>query len=457
MSLTPGHLLVIDDDPDVLTAAALLLKRRFSKVVTESQPQRIPELLQTSGWDLILLDMNFSAGARNGEEGLYWLEQITRLQPSAAVILMTAYGGVETAVQAMKRGACDFVLKPWHNERLLATLHNAQRLRASEQALGQWQARGRELTATTQSPSLIGTSPAMQAVYRYIERAGPTDANVLLHGENGTGKELVARALHQASQRAGEVFVSVDLGAVNEQLFESELFGHKRGAFTGAHADRCGRLQAAHGGTLFLDEIGNLPLPLQSKLLSVLEQRVVVPVGSNAPVPIDVRLISATNMALPELVRQGRFREDLLYRLNTVQITLPPLRERTSDIPLLLDHFLEHYCNKYKFPLRQIGQETREAAARYPWPGNVRELRHAVERAVIMSAGERLETHELLPVNPPAQAVLQTAPSTLDLDSLEKQAIIAALKQHGGNVSHAARSLGLTRASLYRRMEKHGL
>jgi len=463
MSLTPGHILVIDDDPDVLTAANLLLKRRFSTVVTETRPEHIPALLHERGWDLVLLDMNFGAGANDGAEGLYWLEQITRLQPTTSVILMTAFGAVETAVKAMKHGAADFILKPWHNERLLTTLHNALRLQASEQALGQLQARSRELGGSNSVPGLIGTSAAMQTVYRYIERAGPTDANVLLQGENGTGKELVARALHQASPRAHEVFVSVDLGAVNENLFESELFGHKRGAFTGAVADRCGRLQAAHGGTLFLDEVANLPLNMQTKLLSVLEQRVVVPVGSNAPVPIDVRVISATNASLPELIKEGRFREDLLYRLNTVQIALPPLRDRRSDIPLLLRHYLALYCGKYKFATKVVDDEILKALLAYRWPGNVRELRHAVERAVIMSPGDKLELHELLPVSAPASSTNAESAGTphelqtLDLDSLERQAIVTALKRHNGNVSHAARSLGITRTSLYRRMEKHGL
>jgi Response regulator containing CheY-like receiver, AAA-type ATPase, and DNA-binding domains len=460
MSLTPGHILVIDDDPDVLTAANLLLKRRFSRVVTETRLEQLPRLLQEQGWDLVLLDMNFALGANDGSEGLYWLEQITRLQPSAAVILMTAYGAVETAVKAMKHGAADFILKPWHNERLLTTITNTLRLRASEQAIGHLRARSRELGNSGSAPGLIGTSPAMQAVYRYIERAGPTDANVLLQGENGTGKELVARALHQASQRAEEVFVSVDLGAVNEQLFESELFGHRKGAFTGAVADRCGRLQAAHGGTLFLDEVANLPLSLQSKLLSVLEQRVVFPVGSNTPVPIDVRVISATNASLPQLVREGRFREDLLYRLHTVEITLPPLRERRSDIPLLLEHYVAHYCHKYKFPAKKIDDAVTQALMNYRWPGNVRELRHAVERAVIMSGDDKLSLQELLPGGTTARDALQRETGelqTLDLESLERQAIVAALKRHDGNVSQAARSLGITRTSLYRRMEKHGL
>ncbi|MDR0780055.1 MAG: sigma-54 dependent transcriptional regulator [Pseudomonadales bacterium] len=463
MSLTPGHILVIDDDPDVLTAANLLLKRRFSHVVTETRPERIPALLQEHGWDLVLLDMNFALGASDGQEGLYWLEQITRLQSGAAVILMTAFGAVETAVKAMKHGAADFILKPWHNERLLTTINNVLRLRASEQELGHLQARSRELSGSNTAPGLIGTSPAMQAVYRYIERVGPTDANVLLQGENGTGKELMARALHQASRRAQEVFVSVDLGSVNENLFESELFGHKKGAFTGAAQDRCGRLQAAHGGTLFLDEIANLPLGLQSKLLSVLEQRVVLPVGSNTPVPIDVRVISATNAVLPDLVREGRFREDLLYRLNTVQIALPPLRERRSDIPLLLKHYLEFYCNKYKVTLKQVDDAVLDALMAYRWPGNVRELRHAVERAVIMGSDERVELHDLLPSGATATRDSHSETphnpelQTLDLDSLERQAIVTALKRHGGNVSQAARELGITRTSLYRRMEKHGL
>ena len=456
-----ARILVIDDDPDVLGAAKLLLKRHFAQVHTDTDPQALPRLLAQQDWDLVLLDMNFGIGANSGAEGLQWLAEIKRLRPGLPVILMTAYGAVDTAVRAMKQGAGDFVLKPWHNERLLVTIRNALRLSASEQEISRLKSREKALTPSPEDAMLIGHSPTMRQVFRLIERAAPTDANVLLLGANGTGKELVARELWKHSLRNDEVFVSVDLGAVSESLFESERFGHCKGAFTGALSDRTGRLQAASGGTLFLDEIGNLPLHMQNKLLTVLEQRQVIPVGSNKPLPIDIRLICATNLPLAHMVQEGSFREDLYYRINTVEIQLPALHQRPEDILPLLEHYIALYAHKYRMPARKLSAQAHAALLSHRWPGNVRELRHAAERAVIMGSTEELAAAELLP----GSASLGTAPTTdkandaptLNLEVLERDAVVAALRKHTGNISQAAKTLGITRTTLYRRMEKHGL
>jgi DNA-binding NtrC family response regulator len=484
-----GHLLVVDDDPDVLTAAQLLLKRHYAQVVVAEDPSKIPSYLAQQHWDLILLDMNFALGANSGEEGLHWLGKILAQQPGVSVILMTAYGAVDTAVKALKQGAIDFVLKPWHNERLLTTVANALQLQASRAEVQLLKSRERELLPNKPSSALIGSSLVIQNVQSSIARVAPTLANVLILGENGTGKEVVAQEIHRLSARANEVLISVDMGAVTESLFESELFGHKKGAFTGANTDRIGRFQAASGGTLFLDEIGNLPLHLQAKLLSVLEQRQVLPVGANTPVPIDVRLLCATNMPLRKMVKDGTFREDLLYRINTVELTLPPLRERGDDLGLLLNHFIELYARKYNLPKRKLTLDALQKLSSYRWPGNIRELRHAVERAMIMGSSEQMQANELLfnTAEPEAEAASVSASAglnsaglnsseiksaeinsseinsseinsaELNLDKVEQSAIEQALRKHKGNISHAATELGITRTSLYRRMEKYGL
>ncbi len=462
MAEKPGAILVIDDDPDVLTAAQLLLKRHYGLVAVDEDPAKLPGLLDSRAWDVILLDMNFALGANSGEEGLRWLAQILDRQPSALVILMTAYGAVDTAVKAIKQGAIDFVLKPWHNERLLTTVATAMRLRESREQVKHLKSRERELAPVAPASGIIGESSQMRDVQAAVARVAPTTANVLILGENGTGKEVIAQEIHRQSARSSDVLISVDLGAVAESLFESELFGHKKGAFTGATTDRIGRFQAASGGTLFLDEIGNLPLHLQGKLLSVLEQRQVLPVGANTPVPIDVRLICATNMPLRRMVKDGTFREDLLYRINTVEINLPPLRERTGDIPLLLTHFIDFYARKYNLPKRKVTLDALDKLAAYRWPGNVRELRHAVERAMIMGSTEQLQAHELLfsAVDAdagPANAADDGGTEALNLDKVEQATIEKALRKHAGNISHAAKELGITRTSLYRRMEKYGL
>jgi DNA-binding NtrC family response regulator len=450
-----ARILVVDDNEDILHAARLLLKRHFTGVQTLSDPAQLASLVRRKVFDVLLLDMNFAPGADSGAEGLARLSEVLAIDPQAVVVLVTAHGDVEIAVEAMKRGAADFVTKPWENERLVATLMAALNLRRSRLEAAELRQRNRGLAAATHSdPGMIGTAHAMLQVFDAIRRTAPTDANVLILGENGTGKELAARELHRLSPRAGEVFLRVDMGTLSPQLFESELFGHRRGAFTDARSDRTGFFRAATGGTLFLDEIGNVPLHLQSKLLTALERREVVPVGADAPEPIDVRLICATNLARPALTDENRFRQDLLYRINTVEITMPPLRERRQDIPLLLDHYAALYAQKYNLPPKRLSAELIERLSGWPWPGNVRALRHAVERAVILSEGSLLTPVDF----PLADAAASPAPQAVStLDEIEKTAIIRALEKHRDNISRAADALGLTRASLYRRMEKYGL
>ncbi len=457
-----GRCLVVDDDPDILLSAKLLLRDLFSEVATFQSPDEALAAMDGDRPDVILLDANFGRGATNAAEGFQWLAEILKRDPQAVVVMITAHGGVQIAVEAMKRGATDFVSKPWSNERLLATVRTAAALRNSRQEVVTERKRAVAIAAPVaggETP-LLGRSPAIARIYSLIERAAPTEANVLILGENGTGKELVARELHRRSRRSDGVLVSVDLGAVAENLFESELFGHVKGAFTDARGDRIGRLQAAHGGTLFLDEVGNLPLHLQPKLLTALEQRQVIPVGANKPVPIDVRVIAATNLPPDRLADEHLFRQDLLFRLNTVEIELPPLRERREDILLLIDHYVGLYSKKYGKPARRLPDDVAAALVAYDWPGNVRALRHAAERAVILAndGAFTVEDFSLSRTVPraitPAPAV---PPNDLNLDRAEKNIVEAALKKHAYNISLAAAELGLTRASLYRRMEKHGL
>ncbi len=465
-----GRCLVVDDDQDILLSARLLLRDLFAEVATFQAPEEALAAMESERPDVILLDANFGRGATNAAEGFHWLAQILTRDPEAVVVMITAHGGVNIAVEAMKRGATDFVSKPWSNERLLATVRTAAALRNSREAVVTERRRAVAIAAPAaggETP-LLGKSASIARVYSLIDRAGPTEANVLILGENGTGKELVARELHRKSRRANEVLVSVDLGAVAENLFESELFGHVKGAFTDARGDRIGRLQAAHGGTLFLDEIGNLPIHLQPKLLTALEQRQVIPVGSNKPVPIDIRVIAATNLPPDRLADETVFRPDLLFRLNTVEIELPPLRERREDVPLLIEHYVALYSKKYGKPERALPPEVMSALQAYDWPGNVRALRHAAERAVIL-AGEGAFTVEDFSLSrsaaarapmaapPPPPAAVGPLGIDLNLDRAEKQMVEAALKKHAYNISLAAAELGLTRASLYRRMEKHGL
>lgn len=457
-SLNPARILVVDDEQDILRAARLLLKSHFASVETLSDPGKLEERVRQGSFDVLLLDMNFVAGADSGVEGLEALDRVLALDPHAVVVLITAHSGVELAVEAMKRGAADFVTKPWQNERLLATLLAACNLRRSRLEAAELRNRNRGLAAATLvGRDLIGTSGRMLRVFDTIRRAAPTDANVLILGENGTGKELVAREIHRHSRRCDDVFLRVDLGALAPQLFESELFGHRRGAFTDAKADRTGLFRAATGGTLFLDEIGNVPLHLQTKLLTALERREVVPVGAERPESVDVRVICATNRSPQELADGDLFRQDLLYRINTVEIMLPPLRERRGDIPLLLEHFMTIYAEKYNLPARRLSAAALQALVEHPWAGNVRALRHAVERALILSEGPLLEAEDFTLGSVGVPEAGKESADTTNLDELEREAVARALKDHKRNISRAAAALGVTRASLYRRMQKYGL
>ena len=453
-----GKILMIDDDEDVLLAAKLLLKKHAHQVIIEKNPKKIPFLLNNDTYDVILLDMNFSKDITSGKEGYYWLSQILEKDPNAVVILITAFGDVEMAVKALKEGATDFVLKPWQNEKLLATISTAIKLKKSYLEVDQLKKAKKLLEDDLNQPykDIIGKSDSMQHVYNLIDKVATTDANVLILGENGTGKELVARAIHQRSLRKDKVFVNVDMGAITETLFESELFGHTKGAFTDAREDRMGRFEVANGGTLFLDEIGNLSMSLQSKLLASIQNRQVIRIGSNKPLEIDIRLICATNMSVHDMVAENTFRQDLLYRINTVEITIPPLRERVKDIPLLAEHFMQMYAGKYRKSISNIDKSAIEILQHYNWPGNIRELQHAIERAIIMCENELL-THDdflFLTLNTTHE---ETLPLNFNLEEIEKNVIQKAINKHSGNISKAAKELGLTRASLYRRLEKHGL
>ncbi|MFS0772755.1 sigma-54-dependent transcriptional regulator [Sphingomonas sp. 1P08PE] len=441
--------LVIDDDADILLSARLLLASLFAEVVTFTDPAQAVASLAGRHADAVLLDANYARGATNGAEGFRWLAAIMQADPAAAVVMITAHSSVAIAVAAMKHGATDFVSKPWNNDRLLATVRNAAALGRSR--------RGSDNPAPLAAGGslLLGQSPSMARVQSLIDKAAPTEANILILGENGTGKELVAREIHRLSHRAAGELVTVDLGAVAETLFDSELFGHVKGAFTDARSDRTGRFQAADGGTLFLDEIGNMPLHLQPKLLTALEQRRVTPVGANRPVPIDVRVISATNVAPAELADERQFRADLLFRLNTVEIELPPLRERPEDIPLLLATFLAEYRQRYAKPDRHLPADVLAALTRHDWPGNVRALRHAAERAVILAEGDAYGLADF-PLGRIATPV-PSAAGDLNLERAERQLIEQALRKHAFNISIAAAELGLSRGALYRRMEKHNL
>jgi DNA-binding NtrC family response regulator len=449
---------VVDDDPDIALAARLALRDMFERIETLSSPKDLMPLLKQDSPDAILLDLNFERAKTDGREGLTFLGRIMDEDPDAAVVIITAHGAVSIAVEAIKRGASDFVAKPWSNERLAATVRSAAALRRSRIDARVERSRASELAQGSETP-LIGKSPSMERVRTLIERAAPTDANVLILGENGTGKEIVAREIHRLSRRSGQPMVSIDLGATNETLFESELFGHVKGAFTGAAGERIGRLKAADHSTLFLDEVGNLPLHLQPKLLTALEQRQVVPVGANRPVAIDVRVVAATNMSDEQLADEMRFRQDLLFRLNTIEIHLPPLRARREDIPLLLDHYLALFARKYDRPSRLIPPAVLDVLVRHDWPGNVRALRHAAERAVIMADGEHYRVEDFpLPSRPEATSVpAPDSAASLNLDQFERQMIERALRMHHFNISLAAGELGLSRGALYRRMEKHGL
>ncbi|MGC4021678.1 MAG: sigma-54 dependent transcriptional regulator [Cyclobacteriaceae bacterium] len=455
-----GKILIVDDNEDLLKAAKIFLKRHFAQVDIEKNPESIPTLMAHEDYDVILLDMNFTKDVSSGSEGYYWLQKILDIDPSSVVVLITAYGDVQMAVKAIKAGATDFVLKPWENEKLLATLLSSMRLRETRDEVETLKIKNQEINHALNEKfsDIIGQSQSMQKIFQTVERVALTDANVLILGENGTGKEMIARAIHRNSQRKSESFVSVDLGSVTETLFESELFGHKRGAFTDAKEDRVGRFELANNGTLFLDEIGNLSMPLQAKLLTVLQNRKVSRVGANKEVPINIRLICATNMPLYEMVKENRFRQDLLYRINTIEIEIPPLRERPEDIPLLANYFLKSYNVKYGKNIAKISDAALVRMNKHSWPGNIRELQHAIERAVIMSGASVLQPEDfnLNAVNS-KESEGGLSLDAFNLEEVEKLLIRKVLKKYNGNITQAAGELGLTRSSLYRRLEKHGL
>ncbi|PLW99058.1 MAG: sigma-54-dependent Fis family transcriptional regulator [Marinilabiliales bacterium] len=453
---TNARILIVDDEKDILLAAKMFLRNHFTDIHTEANPERIPEIIQEHDFDVILLDMNFKPGATTGQEGFHWLDVILKHDPAAVVIFITGYGDIDLAIQGIKQGATNFILKPWDNEKLITEIINNLEVRNTKQEMETCRAQKQLLIDENNDEvnRLIGKSDRMIEVINLIRKVAATDANVLVLGENGTGKELVARAVHALSSRKDEIFVPVDLGAISESLFESELFGYVKGAFTDARQDRAGRFEAAKKGTIFLDEIGNLSLQLQSKLLTVLQSRKVVRLGSNKETPIDVRLICATNMPLYEMVEENKFRQDLMYRINTVEIHVPPLRERQEDIPELANHFIEQYCRKYRLEKKRVSQATLNRLKAHDWPGNVRELQHAVERAIILSEDIIMDAAAFFPGG---SAKTKKKTENGNLHDQEKNLIREALDNNNGNITKAAKELGLTRASLYRRIEKYGL
>ena len=457
MAKIEAKILVVDDDIDVLNTARIYLKQQFSLVQIENDPQNIPLHFERESFDVVLLDMNFRKGENDGSDGLFWLNKILEIDPNAIVILVTAYGEFDLAVKAIKAGGTDFITKPWKNEKLYGTITSALQLRKSKLEVDRLKNTQKTLETDIDSKyeNFLGDSPAMQQVFSLIDKVAPTDATVLILGENGTGKELAARALHKRSNRADKVFIKVDLGSISETLFESELFGHVKGAFTDAKEDKPGRFELASGGTLFLDEIGNLSLPLQAKLLSVLQQRKVSRVGSNKEIPIDIRLVCATNMPLYEMVDSGKFRQDLLYRINTVELNMPSLSERTEDIELLAAHFINVFGKKYNKDKVRIDAATMSKLKKYSWPGNIRELEHAIERAIILADGNKLSTQDFL-LNT-SKVTESSNDEIMNLSEMEKRLILKALDKHQGNVTRAAKELGIDRLALYRRMQKYGL
>jgi DNA-binding NtrC family response regulator len=433
------------------------LEQQYNEIHTIENPNRIPALTEKVNFDVVLLDMNFRQGDTSSTEGLYWLRHNVKNHPETQVILMTAYGEIQLAVEAIKEGALDFMVKPWGNEKLLTTVASAISLSNEKRKVKQLRSKQRVITAAidSQYPTVIGESLAIKEVLSTVEKVSGTDADVLILGENGTGKEVIARTIHRKSKRADEVFISIDLGSLSELLFESELFGHKKGAFTDAKEDRIGRIEAAHGGTLFLDEIGNLTPGLQSKLLTFLQTRQITKVGTNHPIDVDVRIICATNYNLPKLVKENNFREDLLYRINTVEINIPPLRERPIDISLLAGHYFTQFCNKYQKKIESLDHKVIDHLLTYKWPGNVRELQHAIERAVIMNENGKLQASDFQFLS--GEHNHNATFDNYNLEEVEAWAIKNAIKKHNGNISHAARELGLSRGALYRRMERYGI
>lgn len=451
---TPGKLLIVDDNPEALIALELYLEKHFTQVQTEKNPILIPHHLAHTAYDVIILDMNFSAGISSGNEGLYWLNEILKIDPLAAVVFITAYGDIELAVKGIKRGAHDFISKPWENEKLLATVTSAFRYRRSRLEVNSLKNKQRHLSSSIAQhyQAFRGNSPAMLGVYQVLSKVASTDANVLIRGENGTGKEWIARELHARSGK--ELFVSLDVAALPPGLVESELFGYKKGAFTGANEDRAGRLELAAGGTLFLDEVGNIPPAVQAKLLTVLQNREITRLGDTHPIPVSFRLISATNAGLEDMAANGTFREDLLYRINTIQLDIPPLRERPEDLEGLVAHFLTLYSKKYKKQQLRIHPSVFKKLKDYRWPGNIRELNHVTEKAVILAEGQVLRPVDFQLSQDPLP---RGRKKIFSLAENEKLIIREAMKDCNGNLSETADRLGITRATLYRKIKKYAL
>lgn len=452
MILKKATILIVDDDPDVLTAVKLLLKTQANEVITEKNPENLNWLLQRNEVDLVLLDMNFNSAINTGNEGLYWLRKVKDWKPNVCVIMITAYGDIDLAVRSLKEGADDFVVKPWHNEKLIATIKEL--LDKKEGGVKTVKTAAKSTAGDT---SILGESDVMQDIFYKVNKIAPTDANILLLGENGTGKDLMAKAIHERSLRADKPFVKVDVGALTDTLFESELFGHKKGAFTDAREDRTGRFEDAQGGTLFLDEIGNISLQQQAKLLTILQNRQVTRLGTNKAIDIDIRLICATNVPMHELANENRFRKDLIYRINTVEINMPPLRRRSEDIVILARHFAKLYATKYLKPAVDFDTPALLKLKSYNYPGNVRELQYTIERAVIMADDQVLRPDDLI------FSILETSTDNtinddnIQLSTLEKNAILKVIEKHNGNITRAAKELGLTRTALYRRLSKYDI
>lgn len=452
MILKKATVLIVDDDPDVLTAVKLLLKPEAREIITEKNPENLNWLLQRNEVDLILLDMNFNSAINTGNEGLYWLRKVKEWKPDVCVIMITAYGDIDLAVRSLKEGANDFVVKPWHNEKLINTIKDLL-----DKKEGGTKTTKTPVKSTAGDTSILGESDVMQDIFYKVNKIAPTDANILILGENGTGKDLMAKAIHERSLRADKPFIKVDVGALTDTLFESELFGHKKGAFTDAREDRMGRFEEAQGGTLFLDEIGNISLQQQAKLLTILQNRQVTRLGTNKPVDVDIRLICATNVPLSELANENKFRKDLIYRINTVEINMPPLRRRNEDIVILARHFAKLYASKYLKPSMDFDTAAINKLKSYNFPGNVRELQYTIERAVIMADDSTLRPDDLI------FSILETSTESvvdadnIPLSALEKNAILRVIEKHNGNITRAAKELGLTRTALYRRLSKYDI
>lgn len=448
MNLKQSVILVLDDDKDVLTAISLLLKKEVKEVITEKNPENLPALLKKHAFDLILLDMNFNASINTGNEGIFWLKRIKESHPALAVVMITAYADIDLAIRSLKEGASDFIVKPWNNQKLLEAIDVILSKKDSEKNSGE--------NKSYDELGLVGESEVMWDIFNKIEKVAPTDANILILGENGTGKDLIAKAIHQRSSRASKAYVKVDVGALTESLFESELFGHKKGAFTDAREDRAGRFEAANNGTLFMDEIGNISLQQQAKLLTVLQNRHIVRLGTNNNIPVDLRLICATNLPLQELANENKFRKDLIYRINTVEIMVPPLRARKGDVDLLAKHFLKFYSNKYFKGDVQFSDKALDKLRVYHYPGNVRELQYIIERAVIMADTETLQPNDLIfsPLESGTRSISEEENET-KLSAIEKQTILRVIEKNNGNITKAAKELGITRTALYRRLSKY--